>query len=62
MTAAGGPANSTLYVLYLYRNAFNYGKWATLRPWPAVFSLVLDYSSDQAENIGTVRYYQGEER
>ncbi|NLK07177.1 MAG: sugar ABC transporter permease [Firmicutes bacterium] len=61
---AGGPANSTLfYVLYLYRNAFNYGKmgYASAMAW-LLFILALVTTLIVMKTSARFVYYQGEER
>ncbi|NLJ68649.1 MAG: sugar ABC transporter permease [Firmicutes bacterium] len=61
---AGGPANSTLfYVLYLYRNAFNYGKmgYASAMAW-LLFILALITTLIVMKTSARFVYYQGEER
>ena len=60
----GGPANSTLfYVLYLYRNAFNYGKmgYASAMAW-LLFILALITTLVVMKTSARFVYYQGEER
>ncbi|NMB25785.1 MAG: sugar ABC transporter permease [Firmicutes bacterium] len=61
---SGGPANSTLfYVLYLYRNAFNYGKmgYASAMAW-LLFILALVTTLIVMKTSARFVYYQGEER
>ena len=61
---SGGPANSTLfYVLYLYRNAFNYGKmgYASAMAW-LLFLLALVTTLVVMKTSARFVYYQGEER
>ena len=61
---AGGPANSTLfYVLYLYRNAFNYGKmgYASAMAW-LLFILALITTLIVLRTSARFVYYSGEER
>jgi len=60
----GGPANSTLfYVLYLYRNAFNYGRmgYASAMAW-LLFLLTLVTTLVVMRTSARMVYYQGEER
>ena len=60
----GGPANSTLfYVLYLYRNAFQYGKmgYASAMAW-VLFLISLVTALAILRSSARWVYYQGEQR
>ena len=61
---SGGPANSTLfYVLYLYRNAFQYGKmgYASAMAW-VLFLISLVAALVILRSSARWVYYQGEQR